>query len=74
MWTVILYFEGDTQHHYNMSKTATKKLIDIACFNNEDCIHFRCFKQSMGVPKLPEPLRRGQVKAITIEHEQVLFN
>lgn len=63
-WTVILYFEGDTQHHYNLSKTAAKKLIDVAVFNNEDCIHFRCFQQSEEVPKLPEPLKRGIGKVL----------
>ena len=65
-WTVILYFEGDTQHHYNLSKTAAKKLVDTAVFNNEDCIHFRCFKQSNEVPKLPQPLKRG-LGAVLIE-------
>jgi hypothetical protein len=75
MWTVIFYFENDVHHHYNLSKTAAKKLIDIACFSNEDCIHFRCFKQGTEVPKLPEPLQRGQVKTKLFDGaEQFLFS
>lgn len=64
MWTVIMHFENDTVYHYNLSKTAAKKLVETAVFNNEDCLNCRIVKQDNMVLQLPKKLEKEIVAFI----------
>lgn len=55
-WTVILHFgRGHTEEHRYNNKKNAQRMVDIAVFNNEDCINCSVYRTKRLVEKAASP-------------------